>query len=231
MTTDTSALAIATAIASYETREAWLNGLMDEARPIFEATGFPIPINTRVSVGFPSDGARSRTIGQCFYPIASNDGHYEIFITPTTETDARIADIFVHELCHAAVHFATGETGHGKAFGKLARAMGLEGKLTATTAGAQWFALFSPIMMALGAMPYAGIKVGSRTKPKKETFLHPLRCTDCGWLAQISKSHVRPSHEMHCPLPDCEGELRYKGTPGQDETYPNANYDWQGEAE
>jgi hypothetical protein len=215
----------------YETREAWLNALLDAARPIFADAGYPVPVNIRVSVGFPSDGSRSKTIGQCFYPVASNDGHYEIFITPTTETEARIADIFIHEACHAAVHANTGEAGHGKEFGKLARAMGLVGKLTATTAGPDWFAIFAPILMELGAMPYAGIKVGARTKPKKETFLHPLRCTDCGWLAQIGKSHVRPAYEMACPLSDCSGELHYKGTPGPDENYPNANYDWQSEAE
>jgi hypothetical protein len=51
---------------TYETREEWLNAFVNAARPVFEAQGTPIPLNTRVSVGFPSTGYKSSVIGECW---------------------------------------------------------------------------------------------------------------------------------------------------------------------
>jgi hypothetical protein len=192
-----------TSPAAYVTREEWLNAFVDAARPIFESFDCPVPINTRVSVGFPSTGYKSPVIGECWSSEASADGHFEIFINPTTETDARIADIVTHELCHAALGTAEG---HGKRFKALARSLGLEGKLTATVAGADWFAWAAPILEAIGPMPYAAIRGGMKPpRKKKQTFLLKVECPDCGLLARMTKSHILPHTHLNCMNPECDG--------------------------
>lgn len=185
--------------------ETWLNRFKDAAGPAFANAGYPLPPNLRVRIGLPSTGYRSNVIGECFGPAASTDGHYEIYISPkVAEGDARIADILTHELCHAACGL---EEGHGKTFGQLARAMGLEGKLTATVAGSDWFAWAAPILEALGPMDFAALSADLRPRKKKQTFLLKVECPDCGWLARVTKSHIEPHDYLNCPVPDCNGTL------------------------
>src|SRR6187399_1756758 len=161
------------ATPSIADRESWLNAFVEHARPHFEAAGFPIPINTRVSIGLPSTGYRSNVIGECFAPAASADGHFEIIISPkVSEGDARVADILTHELCHAAAGMD-----HGKAFGTLARALGLEGPLRTTTAGEAWFAWAAPVLAELGPMDF-GALTALMPRRKKATFLLKVECPD-----------------------------------------------------
>jgi len=191
---------------TYETREAWLNAFIDEARPVFEANGFPIPVNTRVSIGYPTTGARGKVIAQIIHHKASGDGHYEIFVSPVNADEIAVAAALTHEACHAACGL---EAGHGPVFGKLARALGLDGKLTATTAGAEWFAWAAPILATLGDMPYAAINLaeGRIMRRKKATFLKKAHCTDCGFIARVTMAHVTPHTHLNCPVPDCDGIL------------------------
>lgn len=194
-----------------DTREVWLNDFIELARPHFEAAGHPIPINLRVSVGFPSTGYKSSTVAECWWPEASDDNHYELFVTPTTLTDARIAGLVTHELAHAAVDAKTHHRGHGAPFKVLATAMGLEGPMRSTTEGENWFAWAAPILALLGPMPYAAIKANAAPpRPKKKTYLLKVECPDCGWLARVTASHC---HEgMTCPVPTCDGHLWVDGS-------------------
>jgi len=186
-----------------ETREAWLNAFVDQARPHFEAAGSPIPLNVRVSVGFTSTGHKGSTVGECWSSEASEDGHFEIFLAPTNQTDSRIADILTHELCHAALGMAAG---HGKAFKALATTLGLTGKMTATIAGEGWYAWAAPILAILGPMPYAALRDGMKPpRKKKKTYLLKVECGQCGWLARVTAAHCHP--DMNCPVPTCDGAL------------------------
>jgi hypothetical protein len=193
--------------ATADTREAWLNDFVDMARPHFEAAGHPIPINTRVSIGFTSTGYKSSVIGECWSSEASDDGHFEIFLNPTTQTDSRLADILTHELCHAALGI---KAGHGKSFKVLATALGLTGPMRATIAGEGWYNWAAPILALLGPMPYAAIKHGmTPPRPKKKTYLLKVECPDCGWLARVTAAHIHD--RMTCPVPICEGTLAVDG--------------------
>ena len=87
------------------------------------------------TIGFTSAGQRGKRIGECWSDLASADGAFEIFIVPGIDDAARIAGILTHELVHAAVGL---KAGHGAVFAKAARALGLEGKMTATTEGPEW---------------------------------------------------------------------------------------------
>lgn len=184
----------------YENREAWLNAFKDASFPVFVAAGFPLPDNIRISVSEPTGSKRgSGPIGKCYPPALSSDGSYEIFINPILEGEARIADVLTHELCHTVT-----SDGHGKQFGKCATAVGLTGKLTATIAGPQWFHWATPILEALGPMPYASMSTANRKV--KKTYLLKLSCPDCGWLARVTAAHTHDG--MTCPVPNCDGELQ-----------------------
>jgi rRNA maturation protein Nop10 len=191
--------------AEQNVREAWLNGFVDRARPYFEAAGAPIPLMTRVSIGFTSAGHASPVIGECWSNEASEDGHFEIFLNPTTQSDSRLADILTHELCHAALGMAEN---HGKAFKALATALGLTGPMRSTIAGEGWYNWAGPILAELGPMPYAALRPGMKPpRKKKVTYTLKTECPECGWLARVTARHITPHSHLNCPVPDCGGVL------------------------
>jgi hypothetical protein len=182
----------------HATREQWLQAFTDASRPLFKAAGAPLPKTVRVSIGFPSKGRRSNAIGECFHSSASEDGVREIFIRPSLQSSPiEIAHVLTHELCHAAL--PDGE-GHGREFGKAARALGLVGKLTSTTAGPLWHEQHDPILAALGAFP--GAKLGDGVVaggPKKQsTRMVKLACPDCGWSFRTSRQNIDAMTDHTC---------------------------------
>ena len=173
------------------TREAWLEAFAVRSKPQFDRAGAPLPSNIRVSIGFTSTGRKGKRIGECWGEVASADGHFEIFIVPTMDSDARIADILTHELVHAAVGLAAG---HGAAFKRVAVSLGLEGKMTATTAGDAWRVWAEPILRAIGPMPGAALASFDNGKKKQSTRMVKCTCDECGmtfrtaakWLDSVS---------------------------------------------
>lgn len=189
----------------FDTREAWLNAFVEAAKPQFENAGYPLPDKIRVAVGFTSGGKRGKSIGECWDAGASDDEHFEIFIRPNQETDARIADILTHELVHAAVGLAAR---HGPKFKACANAVGLEGKMTATTAGEGWYTWALPVLSALGPIPHAKLSEGDNSgKPKQKTNLLKVECDTCGWLARVTRKHIEPHAHLACPT-GCGGTLQ-----------------------
>lgn len=189
----------------YETREEWLNAFVDAARGQFQDAGYPLPDKLRVSVGFTGGGKRSKAIGECWSDTASEDGYFEIFIRPSANSDARIADILTHELIHAAVGL---DKKHGPVFRKCMTALGLEGKATATVAGEAWYEWALPVLSDLGPMPYGQLNDGlSSGKPKQKTNLLKVECPNCGWLARVTRKHIEPHNDLVCPT-QCGGYLR-----------------------
>lgn len=193
-------------MTEYTTREDWLNAFIDRARPVFEAANAPLPVNVRVAVGFTSRGVKGARIGECWSDSASEDGHFEIFIKPTLDGAARICDVLSHELVHAAVGI---QAGHGPAFKRVALAIGLTGKMTATTASADWYRWALPIIEELGPMPYGALSTAgfSTSRKKQKTALLKVECPACGWLARVTAKHIDGHSHLNCPVPDCVGEL------------------------
>ena len=188
--------------SEHETREAWLNAFAREAAPHFEEAGFPLPPNVRISIGFPSAGAKGKAIGECWSSVASRDGHFEIFLKPTLETDSRIADVLTHELVHAAVGL---EHKHDRVFKRCATALGLEGKMTATVAGDQWRAWAEPVLAKLGPMPGAPLANMTTGKKKQTTRLIKCECDTCGFVFRATRQWILDA--MRCPDPDCDGKV------------------------
>jgi len=189
----------------HNTREDWLNAFIDATRDRFDEINAPLPMNVRVAVGFTSRGLKGSRIGECWSDTASDDGHFEIFIKPTLEGEARICDVLTHELAHAAAGL---QSGHGPAFKRIATALGLEGKMTATVAGQTWYDWALPIIQSLGPMPYGALKGGLSTSRKKQkTALLKVECPVCGFLARVTAKHIAPHTHLNCPVPDCDGVL------------------------
>lgn len=156
-------------------REEWLTRAAGHLGTMIEtASSLTVP-PTRVSVGWP--GGKRSALGECWKPTVTRDGLSHIFITPTVDEGPRALDILLHELCHATVnmHYPEAE-GHGSQFGRLARGVGLEGKLTATVAGEELALTLADLVSdELGTYPHAAIE--PPMKPKVQTTrMHKVVC-------------------------------------------------------
>lgn len=196
----------------HKTREEWLNRVGDLMAEWFADLGYPLP-KWRAAVGFPSTGKRGRAIGECWDASCSGDSTHEILIRPDRDDALEVAAILAHELTHAAVGIAAG---HGAKFGKVARAIGLAGKLTATTAGPDFIARVSTILDLAGPLPHARLGWGESTGPKKQgTRLIKCECPECGYIARVARRWIDEVGAPLCPvhgpmvadLPEDEGEL------------------------
>lgn len=186
----------------FATREQWLQAFVKVARPHFAANGSPIPERVRIGIGFTSKGKRGKRIGECWASVCSSDQTSEIFVVPSIGDGARVADIVTHELVHAAVGL---DAGHKAPFATLAKALGLEGKMTATVAGPGWHAWADPILERLGPYPHAGLHSGaSSAAPKQTTRMLLARC-DCGYQVRLTRKWAQVGLPI-CPV--CEVGLR-----------------------
>lgn len=197
------------------TREDWLNAFAKAAAPEFARVGAPLPAEVRVSIGFPSSGIRSKAIGECWSKLASGDQHFEIFVHPELQgSDARVADVLTHELVHAAVGL---EAKHGPVFKKIAVALGLEGKMTATIAGDEWRRWAEPILAELGPMPGASLASAISNRKKQGTRMLKLTCTACGFSCRTTKKHIEAAGDgLICPIPTCDGDLLLEDSDGDE---------------
>ncbi len=177
-----------------QTRESWLLAAIREIRPLFAAKGAKIPAGLRVSVGFPK-GARggSSAVGQCFTSASCADGKGAIFISPKIEDPIRCLDILVHELVHATDNC---DSGHGGAFKRLATALGLEGKMTATTAGKTLAVQLRAIAKVLGKYPHSALTFSSRAK--KGSRLLKAECLRCGYVVRVTAKWLNTGTPL-CP--------------------------------
>lgn len=166
-------------------REDWLAAVAAEMAPWFSSLGCPLP-PVRMAIGFPSKGIKSKAIGECWTNECSGDGVFEIFITPRIAESERVADILAHELVHAAVGL---DAKHGPKFRKIAVAIGLEGKMTATVAGEMFKQAFGPILAKVGPIPHAGLTPSARSNaPKKQsTRMIKCECEMCGYTVRTTQ--------------------------------------------
>src|SRR5689334_8940605 len=133
------------------TREAWLLSAIDRlARSTFPAFKQP---QWRVTCGWPK-GVRGgkHAIGQCWDKASSNDGSYELFISPELDNPIEILHVLAHEMIHAIVGC---DKGHKGEFVKLCKAIGLVAPWTATTPGAELTKTLTIYALQLGPYPHA----------------------------------------------------------------------------
>lgn len=180
------------------TREEYLLKATESLRAgLFKQHGALIP-DVRVSVGFPGGGTARTRIGEYWHASACMDAVPQIFISPVLDNPIRALDVLVHELVHAC----TPGEGHKGGFAKLARAIGLTGKLTATVAGPELTKTLENLAAELGEFPHAGINLADRKK--QTTRLNKAECSECGYTVRVTAKWLDSIGAPMCP---CNGEV------------------------
>lgn len=185
------------------TREKYLSECLNRLRPDFERIDFPLPEKIRVSCGWPSKSglaAKRRRIGECWSSKCSESEHFEIFISPYLRDVVEVLATLVHEAIHAVVGV---EEGHKGRFRECAVAIGLEGKMTATTAGEALTKRLQEIADEVGAYPHA--KLDKSNAPKKQTCRQlKVVCQECGCICRMSRKAL---DEVGPPTCACGGQM------------------------
>lgn len=184
----------------FETREQWLLEAVKLMVPLFADKGYKMP-PVRVACGWPSVkaiSAKSRRIGECWAPFASTDKVSQIFISPCLIEPAAaqgVLDTLVHEVVHAVVG---NKEGHNAVFGKCARAVGLEGKLTSTHGGKELLETCAAWVKQLGPYPHAKLDSCKSPRKKQTTRLVKAECK-CGYNVRITRKWLDEVGAPICP--------------------------------
>jgi hypothetical protein len=204
-------------------RQEWLEKGVKLLRPWFKDVGYPVPDNVRVSVGWPRGAhGRGRAIGQCWYAEGSDDKHHEIFVSPELGNSnrkgfdkkanaVRVLGVLAHELAHSV---AGPKAKHKKPFKEVATAVGLEGKMTATTEGPIFVEQALKIIDKIGTFP-AG-KLNAIQLEKQTTRMIKCECAECGYVARTSRKWIKESGAPHCAV-KAHGRMGTDYEPEEDE--------------
>lgn len=160
-------------------REHWLTEASAGLAPVLAEAGLKTPAKLRVTCGFPSKGALAqgagKVIGQCWYPTNSKDKTTELMVSPVLSDPVRVIGVLAHELVHASLKPGIG---HGKPFADAVKAIGLEGKPTATTEGEAFKQRVAKLLAKLGPYPHANLDAIKGQK-KQSTRLIKVVCFPC----------------------------------------------------
>jgi len=198
---------------SMKTRETWLLELTSRLRPMFAGIGYSLPEKIRASCGFPSKGALAKKkprIGEAWSSDHSEDKHFETFVSPLLSDALEVAAVQVHELCHCAAGL---ECKHRKPFTTVAKAIGLEGKMTATVAGEDLKSTLQIFIDEIGPYPHA--KLVHSSSPKKQgTRMILVKCpkSECGYQVRTTRKWL----DVGVPTCPC-GELMKAELPDTDD--------------
>ena len=166
-------------------REQWLMAAVEHIVPIFEEKGYSVPV-VKVSVGFPSTGAKGRHLGQCWSTRSAIDGVNQIFIAPHLETPFHFLDTLVHELVHAVDNC---ESGHGEKFKRIAKDVGLLGPMRSASAGALLKHQLNEVAEKLGSFPHGRLNLPIRNM-QKAAKRPGARCAKCGYEVVMLKKYL-----------------------------------------
>ena len=84
----------------------------------------------------------------------------------------------------------------------------MEGKLTATTEGKEFFKWARPVLKKLGKYPHAALNPGNGPVKKQTTRLIKCECEDCGFVFRTTRTWIdNCDHGMHCPDVACIGQV------------------------
>ena len=173
----------------YKTREQYLVAMAKEINDVlFIPAGYPVNLDkVKVSCGFTTQGGKKNAaIGQCFND--KTNGFNEIFIHPVLADESRVGDVLAHEMIHA---YDNCKHGHRGPFRRIAKAIGLTGKMTATIASDEMKVKLAKIQKKLGKYPHEALDY----KPRKKQGTRNLKI-ECPKCADTSPYFVRMSKTM-----------------------------------
>lgn len=190
------------------TREEWLTAAAAQIRKQYEIVfdqhfgddGAGHLDNLRVSTGFPSRGGLTKVIGECWKACAAEDEKsHHIFINPRLTDIVEVVATLAHEMVHAA---DDGEHKHKGPFVKAVRDMGLEGKATATIAGAAFADWARGLSTTLGPYPHTGL-VPVVTEKKQTARMLKLEADCCGYIVRTTQKWL----DIGVPSCPCGNEM------------------------
>lgn len=193
-------------------RESWLEAAAKLLAPLFAEHEAELP-EVRVAVGFPSVralSAKKQRIGECWAAEAADDKRSQIFVSPLLADGVEALGVLAHELVHAAVGC---EHGHDATFGRLARAIGLEGKMTATTVGPGLRLLLEEVVKVLGPYPHAKLNPALSGKKKQGTRMILVKCPACDYQVRATRKWI----DVGLPTCPCGAEMKAE-LPDEDES-------------
>lgn len=179
------------------TREGWLNDAVASLAGLFEPYGKPVPDTLLVSIGYAKRPGKG--IGWCYKAEVGEDNHTTIFISPelTSEQPVRLLGVLLHEMIHAADN---GESGHKGWFASTAKALGLTGKMTATTVGPDLENALHELSTKLGPLPHKTLNISAAAKGKvgaQKNRQIKIECPDDGYKLRGSRQ------QLDLAIPDC----------------------------
>jgi Fe-S cluster biogenesis protein NfuA len=181
-------------------REAWLTTMLHtHIAPMMKKHGGIVPTDCKVSVGFPGGGKPSKRIGEAWPRARSTDKRNNIFINPALGDVKRIVDVLVHEAVHVTDDCASGHRGH---FKKVARAIGLEGKMTATHAGPELAKWIDQAIAKMPAFDHGALDL--TTRKVQTTRLLKLTCDGCEMIVRTTEKWI---NDVGCPTCACGGKF------------------------
>ena len=186
---------------NYTDREAWLTEGADQMIATFAESDnhwHDMPLY-RVSVGYAPRHRGGKVAGVCINAEASSDNHFEVFINPVIDDGLQALEVLAHELVHVVDRM---ESGHKGRFARLARRIGLEGKLTATNAGEGLTLQIQDVLSLLGDYPHGSIDIDF-TK-KQSTRMLKVCCGSCDFHFRTSRKNVLMLDMDTAPCPACE---------------------------
>lgn len=203
-----------------ESREAWLQAVVDLARPVFERAGAVIPGRVRVSCGLPSVGgfrSTKRVIGEAWSSVASSDEHFEVFVSPTIDDPRQVVAVLLHELVHTAVGLGCGHRGR---FPLVAGAVGLVGPWTSAKASEALDVSIGKWCARLGPYPHAKLAKMTNGKKKQSARLVKCWCAECGYTMRVTLKWILVAAPVcfnaECPQEGSAMEVGLEGG-GEDE--------------
>lgn len=140
----------------------------------------------QVSCGWPSKGALSasrRRVGECWPAEVCADGKTRhLFISPVLhEVVDGYGDGVLPTLAHELVHVVARTPGHRGEFRRIALAIGLEGRMSASIAGNVLSGRLQLIASRLGPYPHAPLdpQAKRRVQSTRMIKVQALNCTEC----------------------------------------------------
>ncbi len=176
----------------HKTREAWLGAAALAMRHLFDEQGAVDYPKFRVSCGWPK-GARGKTVGQAWHPDNSGDATSELFISPVVYDPVRAMHILMHELIHAVVG---NECGHKGPFRRLAKSLGLEGKMPATVPSDELADKLRHLCGKLGPYPHA--ELSKLSVNKQSTRMLKVSCPNCGCILRMTAKWLEEAGVPRC---------------------------------
>lgn len=190
------------------TREEWL---VQAGELIYTGIIAPIAVMKEgerwaVSCGWPSRYALSnsrRRVGECWSAASCADGiTRQILISPVLhELVDGYGDGVLPTLVHELVHVVSPTKGHRGDFRRIALAVGLEGKMTATVAGSELAEKLRAIGVQLGGYPHAPLVPESLRKVQSTRMIKVMavNCTQCQYVARTTRVWLTEFGPPKCP--------------------------------